>query len=131
MDNYSLEEDVDIKIRISSRWGWFYFMLNSWLNLFSWIITVAMPFGFGVMLYIPEKDRQTWNILFLFASAFGLLLQIVVVVFRINKLAEHNIVKSGELEKAYHEYKNFPDKKPELVNAVKRFIEKNGSELNV
>lgn len=77
-----------------------YWTLYTWFATLSWIVAILVPFVSAIMLYVPESERRSWNVMILSVSGSGLVLQVLASVLRLKDWALRGRRNANRLEAA-------------------------------
>ena len=98
-------------------WAW-----NCWLTGTAVILSGLVPFGLGLLLYIPLEFARTVNIILIVGSAFGFVAQVWNVTQRNRDRAQHLRGVAGELELAVASYRDGVISREEFSHAFRKAL---------
>src|SRR5687768_15493650 len=77
-----------MRIKFSRRWWKVDWHLHNWLIAIGWVLSATVPFGLGLLLYVPdEATQQLINIVILFMALLAFIAPVVAVVMRYRERA--------------------------------------------
>ena len=104
-------------------WAW-----NCWLTGAAVILSGLVPFGLGLLLYIPPEYAQTLNIVLIVAAAFGFVAQVWNITQRNRERAQHLRVVASDLESAIALYRSAIVGREEFAQTFQKALARNAQE---
>lgn len=104
-------------------WAW-----NCWLTGAAVILSGLVPFGLGLLIYMPPEHAQALNIVLIVAAAFGFVAQVWNVTQRNRERAQHLRVVASELESAVASYRKGVVNPEEFAQMFQKALARNAQE---
>ncbi len=104
-------------------WAW-----NCWLTGTAVILSGLVPFGLGLLIYMPPEHAQALNIVLIVVSAFGFVAQVWNVTQRNRERAQYLRVVANELESAIASYRSGVVDPEEFVQMYQKALARNAQE---
>jgi hypothetical protein len=104
-------------------WGW-----NCWLTGIAVILSGFVPFGLGLLLYIPIEYDKTLNIILIVAAAIGFIAHVWNVTQRNRDRALHLRDVASELESAIASYRSGVIGRDDFSQRLRQILGRNAQE---
>jgi hypothetical protein len=105
--------------RIKSFFGNLYRFSGDWFLWISWTATIAAPFGFAAILYLPDQ-RDTIGLSMLLLTGIGTVLLLTRTLFKMDQIARGNIRQMAIAEELINKIDTDAIEPSELIAQVKQ-----------
>jgi len=117
------ERLTELKVWAPRLWAW-----NCWLTGAAMIFSGLVPFGLGLLLYIPSAYARTLNIILIVGAAIGFVAQVWNVTQRNRDRAQNLRNVTTELEWAVASYRGGVIDREGLSNVYRKALERYAQE---
>ena len=126
--NSYLENEILKEITITEKWWrrlWWPYIYILFLSL---TLSIIIPFGLAILLYVPPQYVKNMNIFLLIVSAISLIIQVVLSSLRFRERALRMRRNHGDLKIALTKYKAGEIDDRELLNQYERLVKSTAEE---
>lgn len=110
------------KISTANYWGIMYWTLYNWLSIFSWFSAISVPFGLSIMYIAKPENFNSWNIIVLVFSGFGLVCQILSQVLKLKERAYDHRKMESHLSHALLKFNAKTISKEKFIEEMGKFL---------
>jgi hypothetical protein len=117
--NTAFLNELEKRVSHYGYWYHLFWVLNDWLFMIGLIITVATPFCFFLLLYIPLGQHNFYNIIFVIITGIGTIINIIRSALKLEDRARHNLNLRTQLNELLMDCKFGHKKFEELLSDFK------------